>query len=86
MPPLLIRPKPNLVTAFSQTPLSSLASKAMKKSKADLYWLDLIGAFNARLQRHVVFVDGLDDEAIEIIIPIERLTERAIIDDNSDND
>ena len=58
----------------------------MKKLKVDLHWLDLIGAFNARLRGRIAFVNGLDNEAIEIITLIERLTKRAIIDDNSDDD
>ena len=58
----------------------------MKKLKADLYWLDLIEAFNARLRECVIFIDGLDNEAIETIILIKRLTERAIINNNSDDD
>ncbi len=58
----------------------------MKKLKADLYWPDLIRAFNARLRGRVIFVDGLDNKVIKTIIPIKRLIERATINNNSDDD
>ena len=86
MLPLPVRPKPNLVAAFLQTLPLSPVFKAAKKLKVNLYWLDLIKAFNIRLQGRVAFVDGLDNEAIKTITPIKRLIERAIINNNSDND
>ena len=57
----------------------------MKKLKVDLYWLDLIEAFNIRLRGRIAFIDGLDDKTIKTITPIKHLTERAIINNNSNN-
>ena len=51
-----------------------------------MYWPDLIKAFNARLWECVVFINSLDDKAIETIILIKCLTERATINNNSDDD
>ena len=57
----------------------------MKKLKADLHWLNLIKAFNARLWECVAFINSLDNKAIETITLIKHLIERVIINNNSNN-
>ena len=57
----------------------------MKKLKINLYWLDLIKAFNARLWERVAFINSLNNKAIKTIIPIKYLIERATINNNSDD-
>ena len=47
--------------------------------------MDLIKAFNARLRGRTVLIKGLDDKAVETTTPIKHLTERATIDDDSDD-
>ena len=85
LPQQAVRPKPNSITESSQTPPLSPFSKAAKKLKKDSHWPDLIKAFNARLRGRAVLVEGLDDKAVETTTPIERLTERATINDDSDD-